>query len=391
MSSHSHSPAAGHRGRTALLSCVAAATVAAAIPGLAPAPAAAVNKTPVSISMGDSFISGEGGRWNGNSIDGSGSRSGTDRAAVSHWYGYTYDPKIVYGSSYDNGCNRSDVAEIHSVSGTTNLNIACSGAETINIWRARSGGQPFKGEPPQADQLDRIARDPNNKVRLIVLSIGGNDFEFSGIVKRCIAAFEGGVECHDSEERSFQEKRPRVKANIIKAIQEIVDTMQGAGYDRGDYRLIVQSYPSPMPAGDDNRYPALGQSRLVIGGCPFGNSDSNWARRWLTNKLTKVMQQAADDRNTEFLDLSDAFDDREVCSKSTRQATFANPPSPTTSEWIRFLTTGLTQGQLQESIHPNAYGQAALGDCLSLQANRDRGNYRCLNDGSPTAMRLVRL
>ena len=53
------------------------------------------------VSVGDSFISGEGGRWLGNGSEPFGTRSGTDRAA----YGCDalgiceYDAARVYGAS----------------------------------------------------------------------------------------------------------------------------------------------------------------------------------------------------------------------------------------------------------------------------------------------------
>ncbi|RAG80320.1 hypothetical protein DN069_38755, partial [Streptacidiphilus pinicola] len=122
--------------------------------------------------MGDSYISGEAGRWLGNSDDTSGSRDGTDRAYVNG----SYDPTVVYGPTYNSGCDRSDTAEVNSAPGlaqSTRINIACSGATTANVLRAADGGQSFKGEAPQADQLAQLAA--TDDVQTIVLSIGGND------------------------------------------------------------------------------------------------------------------------------------------------------------------------------------------------------------------------
>ncbi|AWZ04788.1 MULTISPECIES: hypothetical protein [unclassified Streptomyces] len=59
----------------------------------------------VAVAMGDSFISGEAGRWLGNTDRYDGSRNGTDRA----WTGGSkYDPAKVYGASGAvGGCHRS--------------------------------------------------------------------------------------------------------------------------------------------------------------------------------------------------------------------------------------------------------------------------------------------
>jgi hypothetical protein len=52
-----------------------------------------------------------------------------------------------------------------------------------------------------------------------------------------------------------------------------------------------------------------------------------------------------------------------------------------TSEWARFLTLNLVQGDIQETLHPNYFGQLALGRCLSLAVNRAPGRGAC----QPTA------
>ena len=39
----------------------------------------------------------------------------------------------------------------------------------------------------------------------------------------------------------------------------------------------------------------------------------------------------------------------------------------------------LTQGEEQEVFHPNAYGQIALGTCLSLLWSKTGPSYSCTN------------
>ena len=144
------------------------------------------------VSLGDSYISGEAGRWQGNSINPAGSRDGTDRAFT----GTGYDESLVYDPPSDtNGCHRSDVAEIRSASLAVaqRVNLACSGAVTKNIFRASNGGEGQDGELPQADQLATVARDKD--VKLIALSIGGNDLGFASIVTACVEAY---ADEHDS-------------------------------------------------------------------------------------------------------------------------------------------------------------------------------------------------
>src|SRR3954447_18039437 len=153
---------------------------------MAPAAIAAPGSGPTAlVSLGDSYISGEGGRFQGNSNDPFGSRNGTDRAYVKTLFGGYYDVTRVYlGGSDANGCNRSDTALIRSavLPVQERINLACSGAETPDILN-----RVFKGEQPQADQLAAVAAAKN--VKLIALSIGGNDLGFANIISACIAAW----------------------------------------------------------------------------------------------------------------------------------------------------------------------------------------------------------
>src|SRR5262245_12905321 len=85
---------------------------------LAPAGAQAGPHSPSSaaVALGDSFISGEAGRWQGNSPDATLCRRGTDRACtLDATTGLipAYDSSSVYvGQSDADGCHRSDVSEI---------------------------------------------------------------------------------------------------------------------------------------------------------------------------------------------------------------------------------------------------------------------------------------
>lgn len=93
------------------------------------------------VSLGDSFISGEGGRWRGNIAMRDSATSnllGTDRAATGcNVLGSACkikDPEKIYGKSYLNpitgnmdGCHRSDSAEIVSAGLGPAANFSCSG------------------------------------------------------------------------------------------------------------------------------------------------------------------------------------------------------------------------------------------------------------------------
>lgn len=328
------------------------------------------------VSLGDSYISGEAGRWKGNSLTNSGSRDGTDRA----YTGSGYDPARVYGTTSANGCHRSDSAEVKSATGTTEaqVNLSCSGATTKNIFRAANGGVAYKGEAPQADQLASVAATHN--VKVVVLSIGGNDLGFADIITKCATDYLIWYSyCHDDQQVVVDNKMEAAMAGVAKSIDEIRAVMTGAGYAATDYRITLQSYPSPIPRASENRYYESGWSRANTGGCPFWNKDSDWARDSLVPQIANRLKGVATAKNVQFMDLRDMLQGREVCAKASRLVSASAPTSNASSEWARWIDSQSTQGPVQESMHPNYYGQLGLGRCLALMYAKTTGNHACRN------------
>src|SRR4051812_45021442 len=71
------------------------------------------------VALGDSAISGEAGRWAGNT---NGSTSRTDALGPTAYYDAGAGEAIP-------GCHRSKSAEVH-IGGVKSVNLACSGART---------------------------------------------------------------------------------------------------------------------------------------------------------------------------------------------------------------------------------------------------------------------
>ena len=377
-----------------LVACAAAISMLAA----PAAQAGPTSSTTAVVSMGDSFISGEAGRWNGNSLSPFHNRNGTDRAAYNcNWYSCSYDARRVYGSSFDNDCDRSDVAPIKTsgIAVSERINIACSGAQTKNIWRGSQGGVSYKGEAPQADQLLPIAQQKN--VKLIVLTISANDLGFSDHVIDCTVAWSTSSSdnpdyCYPEEQAEIEAGIPAARAGLQKSVDEIRAVMTAAGYSSSQYRLVMMGYASPIPVGADFRYPESGWSRMDTGGCPFWNLDANWAKNTATPTIVNNMKTVAAQKGVQFLDVQPALDGRQVCHKNV-SLVGSSGPSPITKEWVRWLNSGCCQGEAQESLHPNAYGQRAMGDCIGLiySAGATAGNKACRNTPgqSYTAMYLT--
>jgi hypothetical protein len=376
----------------AILALALAATIAVAMPA-----AASGSRMAVVVSMGDSFISGEGGRWMGNGSQSFGTRAGTDRAAFACGpAGCKHDPHLVYGDSEDNGCHRSDVAPIRSVPvpAVKPVNLACSGAQTENIWSATAGGQSLRGEAPQADQLAFVARHAD--VRMIVLTVGANDVGFGGLVIRCALDWarsspEDPRYCRGSAQAEIDAALPDMERDLRKALAQVRAVMAAAGYTSADYRLVVMDYTSPFPSGPHLRYPESGWSRLSEGGCPLWDLDASWAVERATPAIAAAMRAAAGSVRAEFLDVQHALDEHQVCDRHSRRVGPAGP-SPLSAEWVRRLD--FTQGSVRESLHPNAYGQRAIGACIGLLYGQAPGDYACHDTPSRSyagGMRLDRL
>ena len=383
-------PLSAHlRWRGALLLAVAAALVAVMLTPARATHASPGSSTTAIVSLGDSFISGEAGRWQGNSLNITGTRDGTDRAASCFWIFCSYDAHRVYGSSYDNGCHRSDVSTINSAAISVNkkINLSCSGAKDENIWRASQGGVSFKGEAPQADQLLTVAQQYN--VKLVVLTISANDFGFADRVINCTIDWTLGLgPCNGSEQAALQAAQSTAQSGLAKAIDEVRAVMAQAGYSPSQWRFVLAGYASPVPAASDVRY--SGSDRWWTGGCPFYDQDFNWAKNTATPFIVNSMKTIAAQKGVQFLDVQNALNGHEVCNVHSQLV--SSSPNPVTAEWFRWVNTGLTQGDAQESVHPNAYGQKAIGKCVQLIYGKTStsGNWGC-NDtpgGSYTAMSL---
>lgn len=333
--------------------------------------------TTAAVSMGDSYISGEAGRWNGNSITPFGDKSGTDRACLPAGDLCQVDKSRVYGTS-DPGCHRSDVAEILTAALPLDerVNIACSGGQTKNIFRATSGGEGQNGEAPQADQLLPIARAKN--VELIMVSIGGNDLGFASIVADCVARYSTRTgPCGPAQQAMLEQRIPAARAGVEKVIDEIRAVMTEVGYGNGDYRLIVQTYPSVVPRASEARYPEASPERTTQG-CPFYDADLTWARDQAAPRIGAVVKAAAASRGVETLDLVDAFQGHEICARTTSASTPFARPVREVAEWGRFVgASTVAQGDLQEAFHPNAYGQGAFATCVGRVFAQQPGRFSC--------------
>ena len=333
------------------------------------------------VSLGDSYISGEGGRWAGNSNSSSASVDAGGNAAY-------YDNGGV--SETINRCHRSTAAEIHIGGGINSANLACSGAQTSTFTSSDGYFKPgidfynSGGNVGQALALQSFASTHN--VKMIQLSIGGNNYGFADIIQRCVTNFLTSPSwwpnyCNDdsSVAANFTATNITNQTNaIIGAINNIKTAMANVGYSPSQYTIVQQTYPSPVPGGSGFRYSQSGFTRQSTGGCGFWNADADWANNTALVKINNSVKSAAASTGAKVLDLAGAFNGRRLCENTVNlmensgKANWTVAGASDSTEWIaqiRTLSTVFGPYYVQESLHPNWWGEKAIRNCVRQAYN----------------------
>ncbi|MEO7263006.1 MAG: hypothetical protein ABI047_17395 [Jatrophihabitantaceae bacterium] len=335
------------------------------------------------VSLGDSYISGEAGRWAGNSSD----SNQTDALGSTAYYDAGTGESIV-------GCHRSKSAEI-AFGTISSKNLACSGAKSATS--AYNPDDDFKpgldfyndgaGHIGQALALQNFAA--TNRVTMVAVSIGGNDFNFGSIVQSCVTDFLTSPTwfknyCRDDSSVTANFTSANITAvttRISNALKNVNTAMARNGYLTSDYSLVLQTYPSPLPNGSGIRYSESGYGRQNTGGCGFWNGDADWSNASALPTINAAVSNAATQSglpNIKIVNISGLFNGRRLCETSvhklqeTSLASWRSAGAVDASEWIENIrTVSATFGPyyVQESLHPNYWGQLALRNCMRQAYN----------------------
>jgi hypothetical protein len=165
------------------------------------------------------------------------------------------------------------------------------------------------------------------------------------------------------------------------ALLNVNTAMTNAGYQPSDWTLIVQTYWSPVPNGNQFRYSESGWTRQTVGGCGLWNRDANWANSTampsMNYSLTEGLRRAAL-TNAVVLDMSASLNGHRICETGVGLleekgiSTWQSPGASDASEWVsqvRTVTTIFGPYQLQEGLHANYWGQLAMRNCLRQAYN----------------------
>lgn len=344
--------------------------------------------TPYVVTVGDSYISGEAGRWAGS--------SNNSEAPADALGAHAYHDNASGTAELIPKCHRSRSAEAYIGGGAGGLNLACSGARTTT-----SNGDDFKpgldfyddgaGHLGQAKMLQQFAASHN--VKQVVVSIGGNDFNFASIVTQCVTDFLLSPSwnpdyCKDDSSvvANFTSANvTAVRGRIATAFQNIRSAMQNAGYSDSGWTLLVQTYPSPLPAGSGIRYAQSGYSRQSVGGCGFWNADADWANSTALATINSTIRAAIGQSgltNTRLLEMQSAFNGRRLCEKTVGLyeevglSSWTQSTAVDKTEWVNQIRTVTTVGSnyyIQESLHPNYWAQLATRSCVRQAYTLNRG------------------
>jgi hypothetical protein len=340
---------------------------------------------PAVVTLGDSAISGEAGRWAGNT---NGNPARTDALGPSAYWDAAGREAIV-------GCHRSKAAQAHIGGGVLSANLACSGARTVT--GGTGAGENFKpgidfysdaqGRQGQALALQGYASTHN--VRAVVLMIGANNYGFGAIVERCVLNWLTSPSlfknyCSDDSDIVSRFTPARIAAetvNVRDAFTRVATAMSNAGYDATQYTILAQTYWSPIPRGAQIRYPESGLSRQFVGGCGVWNRDANWANDVVVPTFNSTIRNAATQSgltNVKVLNMQTALNGRRLCEDTVGLleekgvASWTSPGAVDKTEWvaqIRTVSTIIGPYQLQESAHASYWGQLAMRNCLRQAYN----------------------
>jgi hypothetical protein len=264
----------------------------------------------------------------------------------------------------------------------TFLSFACSGAAIRHLISDRYGGaEPIGSQtvPPQVDAVSALVGPGSPRggrpIDALLISIGINEFDFAGIIKRCASTFSDCVSAGDS--------------------QQALDSLSGK------YRALAETLSAELPATREvylNDYPA---DVFYGGGCgelgqPVVGIDDVKASEIsaLGNALDSAIGKATHtfrgdyDRWNLVSFVNTAFGSHAYCARDPWFTTYEQ-------SWEQ-------QGNQQGTAHPNAAGHIAYANLLRRAMVPDQGRqpYRHLTvtinavkaaNGDPTFDRTVEL
>ena len=283
------------------------------------------------VALGDSYSSGEG----------------NPGPTATRWVNYSGIPT---GPPYKNlnNCDRSAVAYpmivnswLKSVSGLPTMNFgfyACSGATTGDLWPsgARRGAL---AEPLQLSHTSELLN-----ARVITLSVGGDDLNFTDILTNCTLGVHTSHSCSSSSNDGWIAD---LHTNILNLESTLVSTYKQIIAAAPNATLFVVGYPDLLPPRPSTLQQNVTCPKVTLI-LPRGVGYLSYNEQALNNVVRAAVAQVP---GVEYVDPNaggvNSFIGHSVCAKNS---------------WfngIRFVGASRLL-DASYSFHPNAVGQQKL-------------------------------
>ena len=262
----------------------------------------------------------------------------------------------------------------------------------------------------QAQLLQDYATAHPHAIKAVAVLIGAGDFEWTELAKDCaekwlltettrlvIPWFEDLCQDDTGPQQmiswpNIQDKKWRIRAAVLN----VREAMRRASYADADYKIILQTYSSPVPDGPGFRYPEFPHVRQIVGGCPIQDKDATWVNH---NALTAMNlarhggahgAARATASSRDLLDARDAFVGHRLCENTVglleERGVFSwtQPGAADRTEWVKQINQlNPNDPSFQENAHPNYWGYMALRNCFRQAYNNGSPHGgRCMPGGT---------
>jgi lysophospholipase L1-like esterase len=218
---------------------------------------------------------------------------------------------------------------------------ACSGAVVANVYDAvqiHDGRPDYQGLQVEPDILDA-------DVRLITVTMGGNDLDFASVLRFC--AFRSHCQDHVYQDGLTLDRWIPVHLEQLGA--DLTTLFQRLHQDAPNARIVALGYPALFP---DKRPPLLSPHneacKLLLG---RWDGTERAAIRYWGQQLNAKIQNAAFDSKVDYVDVFPFFVGHEPCGSN--------------GDWIRFLGVTTDAPVRDGSFHPTPQGQEEMARIVS--------------------------
>ena len=198
-----------------------------------------------------------------------------------------------------NGCLRSDEnypALVATQLDVPLIDVSCSGASTTSMFAA----QRFidNERPPQ---LDSLTTDTD----LVTLGIGANDFRyFSKMIFTCLKVAKRDPEGSPCRDKNLTPQgRDRIERHLSEIRRNVSRVVRAIGRKAPNAQILLVGYPQLLPAEGTcrNKLP------LAVGDYAY--------TRDLNLRLSNAVRKGGVKAGAEFVDLVEASQGHDICSK----------------------------------------------------------------------------